>query len=157
MAVIRLWTAVYEPRLETGGVVTAYAVAIIMALWVVLDPPVGATIVEPYLFGGMAALLLAGGSIGIPTAWLGKWYIETIAATACLGGAVLALVDVVLLESVKHWTPLSRPVLTIFATIFMVLFFAVRLAKIRSRVEAPGQGDETSVEIADRIRQDPLD
>lgn len=155
MGFIRVWQTVEEPRLETAVVVLGYLSAIVMSIWVLMEPPLQTTYLEPYIFGGFSVLLALGGILGVPTAWTGKWYVESIAATACLGGALLTLVDMLLLESVKHWATLSRPVITIYGTIFMVLFFAVRLVKTRTRIMAPGQGAETAIEISDRIRQDP--
>lgn len=152
----RVWASVNEPRRVTMAVVVAYAVAVVAAVGVVVDPtphPIPGT--DVVFIALAAALLGAGGLVGIPTAWAGRWWIERVAATACLGGALLFLFEALTLYA--PGTPdLGAPNLTVASAGWGVALFTSRLFRVSRSPYAAGKGPALPEDTSDQLVADML-
>lgn len=141
----RLWGTMEEPRKVTTLMVVAYAVAVVAGVTMAVYPTPHPLPYSDGVLRTLGALTLGlGGLMGAPSAWLGRWWVESGAATACLGGMVLALFEVlVLVWPGSPGPPLQAPVVTIAAVLFSILFFATRRQRVRRQPYAPGKGPDT--------------
>ena len=147
----RLWGTLEEPRRVTAFMVMAYITAVFAGLSLVLFPNPHPL---PYSDGVLQVLgaltLTLGGLVGAPSAWSGRWWLETSAATACLGGSAVTLFEATVLLAPGH-PDLTAPSLTIPAVIFSMLFFASRRERVRRQPYAPGRGPETPEVQSDKL------
>lgn len=141
----RLWGTMEEPRKVTALMVTAYVVAVAAGVTMALYPTPHPLPYSDTVLRTLGALALGlGGLMGAPSAWLGKWWVESGAATSCMGGMVLALFEVLVLVWPGSPGPaLQAPAVTIAGVLFSILFFATRRQRVRRQPYAPGKGPGT--------------
>ena len=147
----RVWASVNEPRRVTMTAVMAYAVAVAASVGVVADPtphPIPGT--DAAFIALAAALLGVGGLVGIPTAWAGRWWIERVAAMACLGGSVLFLFEALTLYA-PGGPDLTAPSLTVTSAGWGVALFTSRLFRVSRRPYAAGKGPSLPEDTSDQL------
>lgn len=141
----RLWGTMEEPRKVTAIMVVAYIIAVAAGVTMALYPTPHPLPYSDTALRTLGALALGlGGLMGAPSAWLGKWWVESGAATSCMGGMVLALFEVlVLVWPGSPGPPLQAPGVTIAGVLFSILLFATRRQLVRRQPYAPGKGPGT--------------
>ena len=140
-----------DPRKVTALVVACYVVAVGAAVGFAIAPT---PTVLPHASVALRVLAVGllglGGIVGAPTAWLGKWWLERAAATACLGGVLVLLFDVVVLLHPNE-PNLMAPVLTLTTALFSTGLWASRILRINVQPYAPGRGPEMPEMQADKL------
>ena len=135
-----MWRSIEEPRLVTVVMVTMYAAALLASAALIRTPAPTPIPHTSWIFTWVGAVFFGiGGLLGMPTAWTGKWWVERVAAGACLGGSIVMLFEVgVLLHPAEP--NLLAPALTLPGSVFSVGLFLTRFFRVRSQPYAPGKG-----------------
>lgn len=132
----KLWNTLHEPRAVTVLMVLVYASLAGVAVFIGFEHPLpgGAATFFSALFMGL------GGVFGVPSAWRGAWWLEGVAAMACMVGLFM-LAGLDLLWSVEAERIPGYPLIL---TIILALFFLTRGLRIWPYMYAPGAGPVTS-------------
>ena len=135
-----LWRSIEEPRLVTAVMVAMYAAALLAPIAMIQNPAPNPLPRTGWIFTWAGAVFFGiGGLLGMPSAWTGKWWIERVAAGACLGGSLVMLFEVgILLHPAEP--NLLAPALTLPGSVFSAGLFLTRSLRVRSRPYAPGKG-----------------
>lgn len=150
----RMWGSLHEPRTVTALMVVAYALIAWTALMILADD-------DPHDVGTKVAavFMLAGGIVGVPTAWRGAWWLELAGAGLATCGLIfLAVIDMAAgTELLPGYSELR--------TVLIAILFATRALRIAPELYAPGRGTvtptreaqiraEAMVTLADEAAQD---
>lgn len=140
----RAWGSLHEPRTVTAVMVAAYALVAIQATMILADD-------DPHDLAVLiaAVFMMAGGLVGVPTAWRGAWWLELGAAGTVLSGFLF----VALLDMADH--PDTLPGYSTLRTVLIVLFFLSRALRIAPDMYAPGKGPQTQTWEA-QVRADTM-
>ena len=153
----RIWSSLHEPRPVTAAMVAVYlVVATVGALMLVESIPVMWH--APYR-QIEAAILLAAGVVGAPTAWLGRWYIERAACLAWTGvGGIMAVTLIA-----DHWREMLTHPVTAATAIGVASWVALgltRWVRVSHQPYAPGRGpvptsvqEEIAAEVVRRAKE----
>ena len=145
----QIWGTIREPRALTATFMAAYALAVIAGFIIVIDHVNAIATWVSVLCGG---LLIVGGTLGIPSAWLGAWHVERGAAIAITFGHLTGIL--VAMEA-------HRNIGLVFVFLTPVLFMTgalmgiIRYIFAISNPYAPGKGPilpENAVILEDELR-----
>lgn len=132
----RLWGTVVEPKAVTIITALAYALTAIVGYSLLLAPPTGHE-QDIWLRTACALFLIGGGSVGVPTAWTGAWWLEQTAAASAGAGMIITMTEVMAVRQAKG---LSTPWVTVLALVLCALFWAARFLRVKDLPYAPGKG-----------------
>ena len=132
----RLWGTIVEPKSVTLLTIIAYALTAMLGYSLILDPP-GGHDQDTWLRAFCAIFLIGGGSVGVPTAWTGSWWLEQAAALSAGAGMIVTLTEVM---AVRQERGLSTPWVTVLALVLCALFWAARYLRVKHLPYAPGKG-----------------
>lgn len=144
-----IWGTIREPRALTAAFMSAYALAVIAGFIIVTD---GVNAIATWVSVLCGGLLIVGGTLGIPSAWLGAWHVERGAAIAVTFGHLTGII--VTVEA-------HRNIGLVFFVLTPVLFMTgalmgiVRYIFAISNPYAPGKGPvlpENAVILEDELR-----
>lgn len=147
-----MWGSLHEPRDATAWAVGSYAVAVVAGFVLLLAAPVHqwSSGVDELLRWIGALLLIVGGLYGAPTAWMGVWHRERVAAVMCAAGGGVTLFEVIAIA----WPgppDLYAPWFTVIGSVWGVARFGSRFTRVREAPFAPGRGPELPEEAAKRV------
>lgn len=130
----RIWGTLYEPRVVTAMMVTAYTIAGIIGLTITTSHTPAPHPYEAYTNALLILLLVGGAAVGVPTAWVGAWWMERGAALAVAGGLGMLAIEVAATwESGTAWV-------TVCALALAILFMLTRYVRVCQVPYAPGKG-----------------
>ena len=139
-----MWGSLHDPRTVTAIMVAAYALVAVQATMILTDnaPHDVASLIA-------ATFMVAGGVVGVPTAWRGAWWLELGAAGAVMSGCIfLAVLDLTA-------RPDILPGYSELRTVLIALFFVTRALRIAPDMYAPGRGPVTPTREA-QIRAEAM-
>lgn len=132
----RIWGSVVEPRTVTIVTVIAYGITAIIGYSLLLAPPTGHEN-DVWLRAFCAIFLIGGGSVGVPTAWAGAWWLEQTAAVSAGAGMLVTLTEVMAVHQARG---LATPWVTVLALVLCSLFWVARFLRVKDLPYAPGKG-----------------
>ena len=139
----RLWGSLHEPPIVTALMVAVYGLCVVCGAY-------SMTLVTPFRWASWAAcvILIAGGTLAIPAAWRGAWWLEGPAAGfATLGFVILSVLDVIArVGDGSRRFPGLLPILMAL----VALFFLIRIIRIWPHLYAPGSGRDPVVQAQAR-------
>ena len=129
----RVWGTVHEPRAVTAIMVVSYALITGVGLATIMEKPQHQWF--HLLFG---VFMVVGGCVGVPSAWIGLWWVEGPAMSlAAFGASAVSLVDIAQTHTFNEWNAFA------FLT---TLFLVTRGLRIWGYPYAPWSGKTTQTQ-----------
>lgn len=131
-----IWGSAVEPRSVTALTALAYLVTAILGYSLLLAPPTGHEN-DVWIRTITAVCLIGGGTVGVPTAWRGAWWLEQTASAASGAGMIIALTEVMAVHDARG---LATPWVTVLGLVLAALFWFARFSRVKDWAYAPGKG-----------------